>query len=461
MFSEDKIKKRIREVGRSALLPFVPPESEKFADKADFFGYPSHTVPAYGKDVYVCLPKNAQVFRKNDYVFCNETLPAQMYPQSKVYRLDKELTVVGDVKEERFFAVDPQKERLYYAFLSLYDATKKEKDKKLFKRRKKLLTEGTPTEILKETGKKERSYSDEGHRFFPPLICFPEEVIEYMLQGAGETVCFPQGGLWKGLIPVLSRSGVKRVVLPLRKGTEKPFRWTEDKYSVDVFYRRIPSEEEKIVGKDCSVTGDPFVAPEEEGSDERTDEPPILTGEKKDVTDEGTGEGLLPEKRRVGNGKIFVESVSGRYYVPGKEIRLSLLYTDGKTPHRCGRVSERNYVSGRFVLFESHYYFREATARVRFMLEKDAETVRVDYDGDKDGFLLVLETENAKTVVRRLPFGDVRENADGVFYARDGIVIEGQKEISVECFSVLYEKKGNVFLFPLKSFDGKRSIIID
>ena len=462
MFFESKAKKRIRDAGRSAIAPFFPPKTEKFAEKADFFRYPSRIVPAYGKDVYVCLPKSALAFSDRSYVFCDDGLPAQVFPQGKVFSLGKELTVVGEFREERYFSVDRKKERFFYALLALLAVRQREKNKAKKKETERLILEGTPAEVFGALGLSEDAGCPAAIEYpcYPPLFCFPEELIERLLRGAEKTVCFPQGGLWRGLIPVLRRSGVERVILPANKNKE-PFRWTEEGAFVDVFYRRIPTREERVV--ETLAFGLPqeesFISPTKEGVDESVEEVVCLCGTGPVVTDEGSGEGLFAEKDRIGNGSVEVLKKKGAFVVPEKGVRISLLYTDGK--RRCGTVSEKSFISGRFALFEAHYYYREATTRVRILLETGKKTLRIDLEGVAEGFTLAVETEGIETVERELPFGDERNEEDGVNYARGKITVEGKNVLVIKTVPVIYEKKGNTLYFPLRSFVGKRSFTID
>ena len=154
-------------------------------------------------------------------------------------------------------------------------------------------------------------------------------------------------------------------------------------------------------------------------------------------------------------------SEKGREYaLEEKGIKLSLRYGAGLRP--VGKMSARNYVSGRFAVTEGHFYYRLHTARMRLLTESGQTAVRVDWEGEGD-FSLVLDLPGAERIICGLPFGDVENEArDGVFYARDEMAVIGkERTITIKSAGIECKKEGEKFILSLQNVYGKKSIIID
>ncbi len=458
MFAK-KCREYLRQLAQRTVLSVHTETTEKSAEKADFFGYSCIKVRA-DENAYACISGDVIAVTDGRYLFEQEDVISLLFPQGKVFSLQQDVYFLGQIKEITFIEIDRVRMRDYYAFLALYSAFCVEKDKSVARRQKAILAGKDRAKIEEELNRKENRTEQRVVRYIPhlpPLYCFPDSVIKELLKGLGESVCFPQGGVWQGLLDVLEQSNVKRIILP---GNGESVRLSGR--DISVYYEKIPSSEEKLIYSYLSgYRGYPvwteatFSPPVKEGTMDFFLPPaPTFPRIIREIGDEGSCEGLTATKDGIFSNLLSVTERKGTFTV-GDKYLLTVLSEKGR---KCGRMAQKTYLSGRFAVAETHYYYRDKTLRLRLMIEREKNFLYIDCVGR--GFLLTLEATGVKKVQCNLPFQNALfEPTDGLFRARDKIILIGEKEIGIYSDSLTCEKKGNSFLFPLVT--EKTAFIID
>lgn len=461
-------KKNLYTIAKNIVLLKEEGETEKFANKADFFGYPCLKIVARGENDYVCLPKQAEAFSGGKYLFCDEGILSQLFPGKKVFPLKNDIYVFGGEESVTFFEVNRAEEKRYYTYLALFSAYTAERDRKVATRQRKILTSRSYDLLCAEISKKDNpSYAPYASNLplYPPLFGFPDDFIYNLFKQPEETVCFPKGGVWKGLLPFLVERGVKRIVLP-KTADEKNFFVPVGEKKVEIYFENILTGEKKAVytllegyrqyPKIQQPVFEEIKA--ENGTFPPLPLPVLLPTVQGQITDDGEPIKLKAGAHEIENGALRVVEKNGAFLL-GSDL-LSIDYFTGKY-HRCGTVSLRSYISGRFALFEGHYYYRSATARVRVMLESEKDRLYVDFVGDEN-FVLACKKKGVKSVLCALPFGEEEGMAEnGLFRARDRIVLRSDREeISFLSTDIECKKEEDTFYIPFRSSSGKKTIVI-
>ncbi len=466
VFEKERFRKKLRTLGEKTILPREAGKTEKFAENANFFGLRCKKIASRDHG-YVCLPAGVEVFNKEGYLFPGEGVFSMVMGQGKIYPTDEDLFVFGMGEGDVcFFDEDKEAYDGYYAYLALYSAYLAETDRKVRSRQKRCLSEGTTEDILRELSQKtnkEKSSFIRNVKMLPPLYGFPEDVIKYLLSGVGEVVCFPCGGVWQGLFPVLADYGVKKIILP-RDGSEPFFVRVGDK-RIDVHFEDVMKSERRQLLELLSgyrgypqICDAPLDPPQKEGVISAELAPAvILPQQKEEISPDGDGEGLIAGKEGVFSGVLSVYEKEGTFFIQERGVKLFLARENGR---RCGVVAERNYISGRFAVSEAHCYYRAETARLRVMLGKDEDAVYTDYEG-QGAFVLAVQTNDRVTDVEcALPFGVQKISArNGVFRARDEIALITEKsKIRIKYPGIACKKEGETFYVLLPG--NKLSFII-